>query len=102
MLVQYIKNKIASLSTFATFSAFVTVVLGMDYVWNNYFTPSKDAEPLIWGLTVATGLFVAFGLLNYCWFSQSNLQSEIDRITDVKARLEAQLLKKRLSSRKKK
>jgi RsiW-degrading membrane proteinase PrsW (M82 family) len=98
----YLKKKVTGVSTFATFSAFVTVAIGADYVWNTYFEQQKGSAPLVWGLSVAFFLFLFFGLLNYCWYAQSVLEDEIERITQVKARLESQLLKTRLSSSKRK
>lgn len=99
-LGNYIKLRVTSASTFLGLSAFVSLVVGMDYVWTTYFQQTRGTAPLVWGLTVATGLFLFFGVLNYCWYAQSVLESEVERITLVKARLEAQLLKKRISSRK--
>jgi len=96
----YVKTRVTAASTFFGFSAFVSMVVGLDYVWTTYFQQSHGTAPLVWGLTVTLGIFLFFGLLNYCWYAQSVLQSEIERITSVKARLESQLLKKRLSSKK--
>jgi hypothetical protein len=96
----YFKERVTAASTFLGFSAFVSTAVGLDYVWGTYFQQDRGTAPLVWGLTVTLGLFLFFGLLNYCWYAQSVLQSEIDRITDVKARLESQMLKKRLSSKK--
>jgi hypothetical protein len=102
MLLRFLKDKITTASTFVGFSAYVTVALGGDYVWGTYFQQARGVAPLIWGLTVATVLFLFFGLLNYCGYAQNVLKDEIDRITQVKARLEEQVLNKRLSSAKRK
>lgn len=95
----YVKERVTAASTFFGFSAFASLVLGLDYVWGTYFQQDRGTAPLVWGLTVALGAFLFFGLLNYCWYAQSILQSEIERTIAVKARLESQLLKKRLSSK---
>lgn len=96
----YIKENVTKASTFVGFATFVGLVVGLDYVWTTYFAVERGRDPLVWALTFSTACFAFFGLLNYCWFAQSLLQDEIDRITAVKARLEGQVLSKRLSSRK--
>jgi hypothetical protein len=98
--VFFAKENVTKASTFVGFATFVSLVLGLDYVWNTYFAIERGREPLVWALTFSTACFAFFGILNYCWFAQSLLQDEIDRITAVKARLEGQILSKRLSSRK--
>ena len=96
----YLKANVTKASTFAWFATFVSLVAALDYVWNTYFAVTRGREPLVWALTVALALFIFFALLNYCWFAQSLLQDEIDRITLVKARLENQILSRRISSNK--
>lgn len=99
-LGKYLKDRVTAASTFFGFSAFVSMAVGLDYVWGTYFQQDRGTAPLVWGLTVTLTIFLFFGLLNYCWYAQSMLQSEIERITAVKARLETQVLRKRLSSKK--
>lgn len=98
----FLKEKVTKANTFVVFATFVSLVLGLDYIWNTYFAIERGHGPLVWALTCATATWAFFGLLNYCWFAQSLLQDEINRITAVKARLERQILSKRLSSRKSK
>ena len=97
---KFVKEKVTGLGAVSTFATYCGAVVALDYIYKEYVV-GPTTEPIIWAISVTFGVYSFIGLLNYCWFTQSIMQDEIDRITAIKARLEAQVLKKRQSSRKK-
>jgi len=97
---RYIREKVTGLGIVSTLSTYIGAVVGLDYLYSTYWAASNNATPVVWAGSVTFGIYLFVGLLNYCWFAQMIMQEEIDRITSVKARLEAQILKKRQSSKK--
>lgn len=97
---RFVREKVTGVGIVTSLAAFIGTVVGLDYLYSTYWD-TPGAYPIVWAFSAAFAMFVFVGLLNYCWFAQSIMQDEIDRITSVKARLEGQVLKKRQSSKKK-
>lgn len=97
---RFLKEKVTKASAAGTFATYCGAVAALDYFYKEYWE-GPTTEPIIWAVSVTFGVYAFLGLLNYCWYSQSIMQDEINRITAIKARLEAQILKRRQSSRKK-
>jgi hypothetical protein len=95
---RFVKEKVTGLSILTVLATYISVVVGLDYIYTSYWG-SPNAAAIAWAGSLALGIYAFVGLLNYCWFAQTNMQDEIDRITAIKARLEAQVLKKRQSSK---
>ncbi len=96
------RDRVSKLGIFGLFSAFVGVVVGLDYIYKEYLT--NGAEPtdaIIWAFTAAFGFLMIFGLLNYCVYAQGILQDEVDRVSKVKSQLENSILHNRKSSARK-
>lgn len=96
---KFIKERIISFGAIGTFFAFISAVIALDYIYKTYWV-GPTTEPIVWALTVILTLYIFIGILNYCFFAQLIMQEEINRISAIKARLEAQILKKRQSSKK--
>lgn len=95
----FVKAKVTLSSTFAGLVAFVSTVAALEYLWDKFFLASKGVEPLIWAISVTLGLFMFGGLASYCVYAQSTLLDELERVVQVKIRLENLVLQRRLSSR---
>lgn len=98
---KFIKEKIISIKAISSFFAFISTLIALDYLYKTYWV-GPTTEPIVWAFTVALTLYIFIGILNYCFFAQLIMQDEINRIAAIKARLEAQILKKRKSSKKRK
>ncbi|EHH2475278.1 hypothetical protein H8F06_11745 [Vibrio fluvialis] len=97
-MLEKIRKSVESIGYVGLFASFLTIAVSFDYVYKEYLGKSGDNTPIIWACTVALG-FVAFvGLLNYCVYAQSIVRDEIERVSAAKAKLEEQVLRKRLSS----
>ena len=97
----FVKEKVTGLGIVSVLATYIGAVVGLDYIYKTYWE-SPNAAAIVWAASLALGIYAFVGLLNYCWFSQANMQDEIDRITAIKARLEAQVLRKRQSSKRQK
>jgi hypothetical protein len=101
MLVKYIKARLVKITILGNFAALLTILLGMDYIYNNYLTVNGYANnALIWALTVTLSIWSLFGILNFCLYSQGVMQDEIERMGQAKVKLEKALLNNRRTSRK--
>lgn len=98
---KFIKEKLTGLRALSAFITYISTVVALDYIYKTYWV-GPTTEPIVWAASVTLGLYTFIGLLNYCLFSQTIMQDEINRITGIKARLETQMLKKRQSSKKRK
>lgn len=98
---RFVQEKVTGLGILATLATYISVLVGLDYIYRTYWV-GPNASAIVWAASGALGIYAFVGLLNYCWFAQTIMQEEIDRITSIKARLEAQVLKKRQSSKKQK
>lgn len=100
MFVQYIKEKVTTLSMLSIFASFIGVLFGLDYLYKSYLSNYPEST-ILWAGIVTLVVYVFSGILNYCFFAQCTMKAEIDRITSVKVKLETQVLKKRQSPKKK-
>lgn len=100
-IAKFIKEKILSFRALGTFFTFVGALAALDYLYKTYWV-GPTTEPIVWAFTIVLVFYGFIGILNYCFFAQLIMQGEIDRMAKVKARLEAQILKKRKSSNKRK
>ena len=98
---EFIKEKIVSIGSLSFFFTFVGAIAALDYFYKTYWV-GPTTEPIVWAFTIVLVLYGFIGILNYCFFAQLVMQNEIDRMAVIKARLEAQVLKKRQSSQKRK
>ena len=84
------------------FAILLTILLGMDYIYNNYLVVDGNAnDALIWDLTVTVSIWSLFGILGYCIYAQNIMQDEINRMSVAKVKLEKTLLNNRRTSKKK-
>lgn len=91
-----IKEKVTASNLFVAFATFIGLVTGLESLYEKHI----QDPPILWAYSISIGLFVLWCLLNYCWIAQSVMQDEINRISEVKTRLEGQVIKSRQSSRK--
>lgn len=97
---QFIREKVVGWGIFGITATFLGTLASLDYAYQTYWS-GEPASSITWAATVTLGFYLFVGLLNYCWFAQSAMQDEIDRMSRVKARLEEQFLSNRGSSKKK-
>jgi hypothetical protein len=84
---------------FETFCLYVGTAVALKELYEWLCGDIPGTSPLLWAYTVTFVLLLFFWLLNYCFYAQSLMQDEINRITDVKREYEEIILKNRLSSK---
>ncbi|WP_041645316.1 hypothetical protein [Aromatoleum aromaticum] len=74
------------------------IVSGLAWLWSELAIVKVE---LTWAVTVTTGFFVFYVGVLLCFTRQGVLQTRIDECAQAKKALEEEVLRKRLSSRKK-
>jgi hypothetical protein len=98
-MLERIRKTVESIGFVGLFASFLTIAVSFDYVYKEYLSKGGNNDPLIWAFTVALGFVAFIGLLNYCVYAQSVVADEIVRVSAAKAKLEEQVLRRRLSSK---
>ncbi|MCA0938236.1 hypothetical protein LCL85_22115 [Vibrio alginolyticus] len=98
-MLEKIRKNVESIGYIGLFGSFVTIVGFFDYIYKEYLGGEGNNTPVIWACTIGLGIVAFFGLLNYCVYAQSIVRDEIERVSKAKARLEEQVMRKRLSSK---
>ena len=97
-MLEKIRKTVESIGLVGLFASFLTIAVSFDYIYKEYLNIANSNTPIIWACTIALGIVAFVGLLNYCVYAQSIVKDEIERVSEAKANLEAQILRKRLSS----
>ncbi|MDP2592931.1 hypothetical protein Q8W41_26075 [Vibrio splendidus] len=98
-MLEKIRKNVESIGYVGLFASFLTIAVSFDYIYKEYLGGGNDNTPVIWACTVALGFVAFFAVLNYCVYAQSIVRDEIERVSEAKAKLEEQVLRKRLSSK---
>lgn len=78
------------------------LIASFGYIMEKLSGNTPVIEPFIWACTAAFFMLIfSFGAIA-CGYAQQLKQDEIDRLCKVKAELESQLLRRRISSKRRK
>lgn len=93
-------TKHASVKTVVTaFGFYCGLIASMGYIMEKLTGSNPVVEPFVWACTVTLFILASnLGVLA-CGYAQQLKQDEIDRLCVVKAELEAQVLRRRISSK---
>lgn len=97
-LSRYLQHSISKLSLGGTLIAIVGLLAALDSLYKSHF---ENHSSMVWCYTVTVGVFCFLCLFNVCSYLHFVKQDEINRMSQVKSRLDGQILKRRQSSKKK-
>lgn len=83
-------------------ASYIGIVAFVESMFAKYVEGDAGLEALFSALTLVTFFYLLVGLSVFCGISQLKLTEELERVTKARNNLEAQLLKRRRSSRQKK
>jgi hypothetical protein len=95
----FVRKKFTGTRIFQLLVMYIGLAAALDTLCREYIE-NDGIPPLLWALSVSFGMFLLFGILNYCAYAQSTLQDEIDRMAKAKERLESKVIPDRKSSKK--
>ncbi|MDU4251943.1 hypothetical protein [Pseudomonas sp.] len=87
-------------AVFGYFVGLMTILPALHWLYGLLYGKDGGFQGFLWAGTVTLVIFSFAGLFLYCSACQAGMQGEIDRMSTQKEKLEALLLKRRLSSKK--
>jgi uncharacterized membrane protein YccC len=81
------------------FAMYAGLIASLGYIMEKLSGASATVEPFVWACTFVFFVFIFHLGVMACSYSQALQQDEIDRLCKVKADLEGQILRRRISSK---